>query len=1107
MKVARQRHGRRAAVVVRALAALGLCLGLTALGGPSAAQPTGPFLRIEPGRHVASIRALTTNKDGTLLATASHDKTIRLWAPDQGRLLATFRIPIDRGDEGKLNAIALSPDGGRLIAAGDTRLNGGRGYALHVFDVAQQRYLGPLPNLPNVVNHMTHSADGRLLATALGGTGELLLWDAGRLRLLALDRDYGGQLYWVAFGADGRLATSAADGFVRLYAPYDPASGQRSIAAVARWQAPDGGQPYGLAFSPDGSLLAVGHLDRPRVDVLYADGLRPYATPDVSDLSSGGLAAVAWSWTGGQSVDLVAAGTMDAAGGGKLLRRWQRWGQGPAIDQVLPASDSINKLRSGPGGAVFFASADPSWGRVQPDGQVDIYVDRLTGDFRDIFEGRFALSGDGQVVEFGLELGGLRPHAYDLRTGTLRPAPYRSPAVTSPLTVARGLQVDQWKNAAAPLVNGRPLALDAGERTRSLAIRPDGSGFLLGSDFWLRLYDAQGRELRKVRVEGTPWGVNVARSAPVAVAALGDGTLRWYSLAPGRELEELAALFPHRDGRQWVLWTPEGFFDHSAGGGKDLVGFHLNESGRQAPRWVLFSQLYRVFFAPDLVRAKFRPQGAALIERRRQSIGDINALLTRGPSIEVTQYCYEPPVTRSARRRRLDSDATADSAVVAGGSACYPIDLSPLTRSARRRRIDPPGWTVVDGDQAAAVPALVVDLPDGVGEVVLRYRLRDAGGGLGSRELYRNGRNISEVAATRSARRRRLGTDDGATASASASAGPTLSSVEPGVEEQRVLLDPGRNLVQVRAYNASESVYQDSPVLAFVSGTPVTRSGGGQDAKPRLFVLAVGINDYRGDVARLNFARPDAQSFARTVTGAPAETYGTAGEGVVLRELYDAQATQANVLSALTEIADVSAPSDTVVVYLAGHGMVVPDPADPGSQFYHFLSYDVTDPDQVWGQGVSEQAMIRRISGVMAGNFMLFLDTCHSGGFSQSAPDQIRDRLGAGRYLLAASLATEEALDNFDGRNGVFARAVLDALEGIASPPFEREVDHISVGRFVSRYLTELYVRQRSSRHGQDALFSAPGGVQDIRGFPLTRKDEGFVDTWTRQMSERMRSN
>ena len=70
-----------------------------------------PFLRIETGMHTAPIGRIGVDAACSLLATASDDKTVRLWSLPDGKLKSVVRLPIGDGDAGKVYAAALSPDG------------------------------------------------------------------------------------------------------------------------------------------------------------------------------------------------------------------------------------------------------------------------------------------------------------------------------------------------------------------------------------------------------------------------------------------------------------------------------------------------------------------------------------------------------------------------------------------------------------------------------------------------------------------------------------------------------------------------------------------------------------------------------------------------------------------------------------------------------------------------------------------------------------------------------------------------------------------------------------------------------------------------------------
>ena len=127
-----------------------------------------------------------------------------------------------------------------------------------------------------------------------------------------------------------------------------------------------------------------------------------------------------------------------------------------------------------------------------------------------------------------------------------------------------GLDIRDWRNNYKPTLNGKPLSLRQYEMSRSLAIAEDRSRFVLGTEWYLHLFDPQGKELwnNPKPVPGVAWAVNLSGDGRFVVAALGDGTIRWYAARDGKER---LALFVHPDAKRWVLFTPEGFYDASPG--------------------------------------------------------------------------------------------------------------------------------------------------------------------------------------------------------------------------------------------------------------------------------------------------------------------------------------------------------------------------------------------------------------------------------------------------------------------------------------------------------------------------------------------------------------
>ncbi|WP_244560653.1 caspase family protein [Azospirillum oryzae] len=1123
----RLRCGLRAAAfswAVFGLLLAGLLTGWLGAGAALAGDAsTGAFLRIETGGHTARVNRLATDGQGRLIASVSNDKTLRLWSRDSGEPLGVLRVPMEAGDEGALYAVALSADGSLAVAAGNTGTSWGDGVTLYLFDVKAQRLKARLPGQPQVLNDLAISPDGRFVAGAFGGTAGIRVWDSTSFRLVAEDTGYEARVSALAFAPDGRLATASFDGNVRLY---DAGFKQKTK------RNPGKGLPYSVAFSHDGSLLAVGYADQTRVDVLSGTDLKTRYSPKTTGIAGGSFAAVAWD-----GATLVAAGTATQDGTRNVVRRWAEAGKG-AFTDVAAARDSVTYLLALPGGGVAFAAADPGWGVIDPAGRLQFARMGDVADYRDIHLGRFGLSDDGLVLEFGMEQGGQRPMRFDVLARSLTPAPDPLPGLNRPTVEGPGIGVADWRNSRAPKVNGQPVKLDSGEWARSVTVLGPQRRVLLGGEFSLRLLDSAGAELARAEVPAAVWGVVASADGRVAVAALGDGTLRWYALSGGaRPLEELAALFPHRDGRRWVLWTPEAFFDHSESGGETLVGFHLNDPKKKGSQWIEFKQVYRVFDAPELVRAKLQQTGQADIAARLAAIGDIRLLTQRRPQVTLLDYCTVPAASRGLALGTGASEAPASAgspapppaapttpAAAADAETCHPLDMTPVSRAFARAKEpapspaappkppkpsvqsgSPAGSQGVELDVAAEEPRLTVALPEGIGSVRLRYRLADTGGGIGTVDLFRNGRNVSGQDKSRAFARAKepAPPQPAAQPSAAQSAAPQSSAASPKDQtpapEERVStvrLDPGSNRVQIRAYNGSDAIYERSALVDFVLPKPApvadaaADDGKGQRVvadRPRLITFVVGIDKYRPEGSQLRFARADATAFADALRDRIPAGYDRDQSLALSKTLYDEEASREAVVAGLEALAANAREEDTVVLYLAGHGVIVPSPKDPSVKLYHFITQDVSaaTAEAIGREGLSEKELNRLVSAISARNVLVMLDTCHSGAVSAGTVDKLYQDMGQ-RYLLAASSEQEEALDSYDGRNGIFAHAVLEGLKGKALLPGDEAVYNLTLGQYVNRAVPRL---AREKRWHQSAIFKTGGN--ELNPFPLAAPEAG----------------
>src|SRR5712691_8682721 len=216
-----------------------------ALGEQSPSAP--PVLRLETGMHTAPIRAAAVDAGGRLLATASFDKTVRIWSLATGEQVRVLRPAIGSGAEGNLFAVAVSPDGRFVVTGGWTGFEWEKANSLYVFETATGQLVRRIAGLPQVINRLAWSPDGRYVATGLAGANGIRVFETGDWHEVFADVDYTGAVYGLSFGGSGMLAAASFDGGVRLYGG--------DLRPVARAKAPGGGHPYSVAFSPDGNVI------------------------------------------------------------------------------------------------------------------------------------------------------------------------------------------------------------------------------------------------------------------------------------------------------------------------------------------------------------------------------------------------------------------------------------------------------------------------------------------------------------------------------------------------------------------------------------------------------------------------------------------------------------------------------------------------------------------------------------------------------------------------------------------------------------------------------------------------------------------------------------
>jgi WD40 repeat protein len=215
--------------------------------------------------HHAPVTALLASADGKTVVSLDADNTVRRWDPVIGKELARRQAPPST------TCVAFSPDG-------RTAAFGSQGNIISLLDLATGKDLGRLLGHPLGTAAIALTADGKTLASRGAGDGTVRLYDVasgknlrqitlpgaanpgGRGGIATLPLAFGGNTAGLAFSPDGRVlaATEPARQQAGLAVGlYDVVTGKAIRQVVLPPQA--GGS---LAFSPDGRSLAVENINQ-----------------------------------------------------------------------------------------------------------------------------------------------------------------------------------------------------------------------------------------------------------------------------------------------------------------------------------------------------------------------------------------------------------------------------------------------------------------------------------------------------------------------------------------------------------------------------------------------------------------------------------------------------------------------------------------------------------------------------------------------------------------------------------------------------------------------------------------------------------------------------
>ncbi|TYB71313.1 hypothetical protein FXF51_02475 [Nonomuraea sp. PA05] len=511
-------------------------------------RPQLAVLRGFPGE----VHAVAFSPDGATLAAAGRAAPLRLW--DVARLAPA---PWPAGEEqGDGMAVAYSPDGGRLAVAG---ADGG----VRVWDTATRQGWTGGGGAAWARQWTAFSPDGNLLATTGGSGGASRLWDAGTGTQVAALRSLEGAPGPVAFSPDGTLIAAAYPGGpIRTFEaasgmltgdPLEPPAG--SLTPEPREEV------AALAFSPGGGLLA-GTTGSEQIQLWDVTTRRPAGRPLTGH--TGLITSAAFSPDGR---------VLATAGQDHTVRLWDVRGRRPLGEPLTGHTHAVNAVAFSPGGGLLASAGADATVRLWRIPRATRHPLTLPGTGgavpadRPVPERWYDRSDDTQAV-LSADAGrlvvqpydGTRPGFGSLWSWDVRAARWRGERLRiRPDDLVDGVAVSRDGRSVAAsgrddAGHGLPTAVldgPAAVRGRPLAYSPDGRLLATAVQEAATVPDAEVQvwTLPEGRARGEPAAGQSGRITAAAFDATGavlaagasDGTVLLVETATGRRLGLLRA--------------------------------------------------------------------------------------------------------------------------------------------------------------------------------------------------------------------------------------------------------------------------------------------------------------------------------------------------------------------------------------------------------------------------------------------------------------------------------------------------------------------------------------------------------------------------------------
>ncbi|MBT9317976.1 hypothetical protein IXB50_21405 [Leptothoe spongobia TAU-MAC 1115] len=494
--------------------------------------------------HEDMLFSVAVDPNGSKIASASYDRTLRLWDAASGQLIGE---PL-RGHNDAIFAVAFSPDGSKIASASKDQ-------TLRLWDANSGQPIGkPLTGHADWVVSVAFSPDGSKIVSA-SYDETIRLWDAASGQ--PISAPLRGHEGWIiaAFNPDGsKIVSVSQDQTIRFWGAN---SGQPIGEPLTGHEA----GVHEVAFSPDGSKFVSASYDH-TLRLWDANSGQPIGKPLTGHTDW--VFSVAFSPDGSKIV---------SASRDQTLRLWDADSGQPISKPLKGHEDGVASVVFSPDGSkIISASGDQTLRLWDADSGQPIskplkgHEDGVTSVVFSPDSSRIISASDDQTLRLWDTISG-QPIGEPFtghKDGVLAVA--FSPDGSKIISASRDQTLRLW-DAESGQSTGEPLTGHKDE-VLAVAFSPDGSKIISASrDQTLRLWDAESGQSIGESLTGHKDGIASVAFSPDGskiVSASGDETLLLWDATSGQPIGAPLRT-GHGDGVLSVAFSPDGSKIVSAG--------------------------------------------------------------------------------------------------------------------------------------------------------------------------------------------------------------------------------------------------------------------------------------------------------------------------------------------------------------------------------------------------------------------------------------------------------------------------------------------------------------------------------------------------------------